>query len=449
MKIQYAATVIASMLCITALAQHDMKDMPGMEHMHTTDTMSGKTMKNMDEMQGMSSSLSLHLPMNRDASGTSWQPDASPIYSYMVHANDWMFMFHGDIFIRYNRQDIYRDGYRGAEKWDAPDMLMAMGQRPVGQNGLFHFSAMFSTDALIAGGSGYPLLYQTGESWNGKPLVDRQHPHDLFSELSVSYAYSFSHKADLFVYVGYPGEPALGPVTFMHRPSGSFTPDAPIGHHWEDATHITFGVATLGLRYGMFKLEGSSFTGREPDENRYNFDKPLFDSRSARLSFNPSQNWAIQVSHGFIKSPEALHPGEDVYRSTASITYVDKANENKYIAATILFGQNTGKRTNASDALLAEVAKKMKRLAVYGRYEWIQKSAEELGYGPTVVQPDLLYIGNTLTLGAQYDILVKSPVQLALGGQVSVFHAEELTGIYGTYPFSGEVFLHIYPRAMK
>jgi hypothetical protein len=31
----------------------------------------------------------------------------------------------------------------------------------------------------------------------------------------------------------------------MHRPS-QHDPDAPIGHHWQDSTHITFGVATLG-----------------------------------------------------------------------------------------------------------------------------------------------------------------------------------------------------------
>jgi hypothetical protein len=100
---------------------------------------------------------------------------------------------------------------------------------------------MFSLDALIVGGYGYPLLFQTGESWKSQPLVDRQHPHDLFSEISVSYAHAFSKKTDLFVYLGYPGEPALGPVTFMHRISGMDNPDAPIGHHWADATHITFG----------------------------------------------------------------------------------------------------------------------------------------------------------------------------------------------------------------
>jgi hypothetical protein len=142
-----------------------------------------------------------------------------------------------------------------------------------------------------------------------------------FSELSVAYSHAFSKKADVFAYVGYPGEPALGPVAFMHRASALFNPDAPISHHWIDATHITFGVATLGVRVGNFKLEGSSFTGREPDENRYDLDRPRFDSWSGRLSFNPSKNWALQVSHAYIKSPESLHPDENIHRTTASAEY--------------------------------------------------------------------------------------------------------------------------------
>src|SRR5207253_9881589 len=171
------------------------------------------------------------------------------------------------------------------------------------------------------GEKGYPLLFQTGETANGRPLVDRQHPHDLFSELAISYSYALSKKTDVFAYLGYPGEPALGPVTFMHRPSSLDNPNSPISHHWVDATHITFGVVTIGFRLGKFKLEGSSFTGREPNGNRYSFDKPRFDSRSGRLAFNPNKNWAIQVSHGFVKSPEELHPVENIYKTTASVVY--------------------------------------------------------------------------------------------------------------------------------
>ncbi|HVY76529.1 MAG TPA: hypothetical protein VG890_16985 [Puia sp.] len=430
----------------------DSMDMPGMHHdhsdMHDMDNM------NMNDMSGMSMpmnhALSLNLPMSRDGSGTSWLPDASPMYGYMVHAHDWMFMFHGDIFPRYTQADLFQQGSRGAAKWDAPNMIMAMGQRQTGRAGLFHFNLMLSADAIIAGGAGYPLLYQTGESWKGQPLIDRQHPHDLFSELSVSYAYSISKKADVYLYLGYPGEPALGPVAFMHRPSAMFMPDAPIGHHWADATHITFGVATAGFRFDRFKLEASSFTGREPDEDRYNFDKARFDSWSGRLSFNPDEHWALQVSHGFIKSPEALHPDENIHRTTASATGVYPLQGKSYFATTLLWGENKIPGTTASNTALLEFTWKQNRLALYGRYEWVQKSVEELNLDPLIYgDEDELFPVNAVSLGFNYDLFSIKNLVFAGGAQLAGYKSSQiLNERYGSFPLSAEVFLHIYPGRM-
>lgn len=426
-------------------AQHEM-------HMH--DSAAHKMpMKKMDigymDMGNMGHAFSLNLPMNRNGSGTSWLPDATPMYGVMKHSHGWMFMFHGNVFVRYNNQDIGRVGYfRGSDKWDAPNMLMAMGQRKVGEKGLFHFNVMLSLDAAIAGGSGYPLLFQTGESWKGKPLVDRQHPHDLFSELSVSYAYAFNKKTDLFVYLGYPGEPALGPVTFMHRPSGWDNPDAPIGHHWTDATHITFGVATVGLRKGKFKVEASSFTGREPDEDRYNFDKPRFDSWSGRLSFNPSSNWAMQVSHGFIKSPEALHAGEDVHRTTASATYSLPLGRESWVNATALWGLNAIKDEAGSSDGQLEVALRKRKGVAYFRYEIVQKSSEELNVAP--LYGGALFLIHATTLGAGRDLFHMGPIRTMLGGQLTWYHQDSrLNGLYGSNPLAMEVYLRFYPGLMR
>ena len=432
--------------------QHPLKDTthPMNRAMDSMDMNMDMSVDSNMDMGMMKSAYSLNLPMSRNGSGTSWLPDATTMRGYRVHSGEWMFMFHGDIFPRYNAQDIFHQGSRGASKWDAPDMVMAMGQRKIGEKGLLHINLMMSADALIAGGSGYPLLFQTGESWKGKPLVDRQHPHDLFSELSVSYAYTFSKKVDVFAYLGYPGEPALGPVTFMHRPSGMFDPDAPIGHHWEDATHITFGVGTLGLRVGQFKLEGSSFTGREPDENRYNFDKPRFDSWSGRLSFNPSGNWALQVSHGYIKSPESLHPDENVNRTTASATYVYPFSAKANIAATALWGQNKSNGQDPSNAVLLEATLKWNRLVVYIRYEWVQKSVEELDLDPVLYGPyNMLFPLQALTLGIGYDLFTIGHLTVAGGGQVSAYRPpSQLTGLYGQNPLAGQVYLHLYPGKM-
>src|SRR5687768_10067418 len=176
----------------------------------------------------MSHAFSRNLPMNRNGSGTAWLPDNSPMYGYMLHSKKWMYMIHGNLFLRYNKQDVFNRGERGDKKFDAPNMFMFMGQRNVGAKGLFHFSSMFSLDPVTVGAEGYPLLFQTGETYQGAPLVDRQHPHDLISELSVSYAHALSSRSDIFVYLGYPGEPALGPAAFVHRPSGFMNPDAPL-----------------------------------------------------------------------------------------------------------------------------------------------------------------------------------------------------------------------------
>ncbi len=435
---------------------HERQDSDSMKKTMANDMQGIDDMDGMDmphkghSSMAMSHAFSPNLPMSRNGSGTAWLPDNSAMYGYMLHAKGWMFMFHGNIFIRYNNQDFTNQGSRGNSRVDAPNMLMAMGQKKIGKNGLFHFNTMFSLDAAIAGGSGYPLLFQTGETWGGKPLIDRQHPHDLFSELSVSYAQAFSEKADAFLYLGYPGEPALGAVTFMHRPSGMFNPDAPISHHWVDATHITFGVATLGFRYGKFKLEGSAFTGREPDENRYNFDKPLFDSRSARVSFNPNKAWALQVSHGFLKSPEASHPSEDIYRTTASSTYSHRFAKEDFLDVTGLWALNKIPNEQGSNAALLEATLRLKKLALFGRYEWVQKSGEELVLDGTQFNLHSMFAVNALTFGAGYDLVNIAKTRLALGAQVSIYNADDrLDKLYGNMPLAGEVYLHIYPGLMK
>lgn len=449
-------TLILASLSLSAFAQqgHDHS-----QHDHAAQPQHDHGSKELDDddsieshtehkpAMSMTHFLSRDLPMNRNGSGTGWNPDNSPMYMYMRHGGPWMFMLHGNVYVRYNHQDITGKGTRGADQWDAPSMVMAMAQRNAGKKGIFHASLMLSADALITGQKGYPLLFQSGETANGVPLVDRQHPHDLVSGLSVSYAHSFSTKLDAYLYVGYPGEPALGAPAFMHRASGTDMPDAPISHHWIDATHITFGVATAGIRYGKFKLEGSSFTGREPGENRYNFDKPRFDSRSARLWFNPAPAWSMQLSHGFLKSPETTHPGEDVHRTTGSVSYSRKWHGERFFNATALWGMNK-KGHHAEHAALAEAALRRERLVAYGRYEWVQKSGEELQLGGGTHEK--LFPVNMLTLGAGYDLVHDAPVRVSLGAQGSVYKADKaLDAVYGDMPISAQIYLRIYPGLMR
>jgi hypothetical protein len=397
----------------------------------------------------MSQSFSLNLPMNRNGSGTGWLPDASPMYGYMIHTKKWMYMAHGGVWVRFNNQDFSNKGSRGDSRFDAPSWFMFMGQRKVGEKGLFHFSSMFSLDPVIEGGKGYPLLFQTGESYKGFSLVDRQHPHDLFSELAVSYSHAFNNNTDIFLYLGYPGEPALGPVTFMHRPSALDNPNSPISHHWVDATHITFGVATLGVRAGKFKLEGSSFTGREPDEDRYGFDKPRFDSWSGRVSFNPTENWALQVSHGYVKSPEELHPYENVNKTTASAIYSVNLSRQNSINATALWGMNKEKGQEGENAILIEGAWRTMKNSLYTRYEWTQKSAEELVL-TSLFEDHRIFPIHAFTMGDNYDLFNLGKTRVAAGAQWSIYSAPtSLNSIYGKTPMAFQVYIRLYPAAIK
>jgi len=320
----------------------------------------------------------------------------------------------------------------------------------VGDPHLCRYSAMASLHPLTGGGNGYPLPCQTGETYSDKPLVDRQHPHDLFSELSVGYTQMLSPDADVFLYLGYPGDPAISNVAFMHRPSALNNPDSPLGHHWQDATHITFGVATLGFRYQEFKLEGSSFTGREPDENRYDFDKPRFDSRAVRLTYNPAAQWSLQASTSFVKSPEAAEPEEDVYRSTASVLHSKKlTGNNQYWTSTANWGYNYVDQDHKEHSVLLETSLQDDKVAVYGRYEWIQKSADELGFGDEVFGHDETFNIHALTVGANRQLYQLGAVNLHVGAQLTVFRPEsQLHPYYGKLPLSGQVYLRLFPALM-
>jgi len=423
------------------------------KHMKKDTSMKGMDMGDMKMDSGsmtsmkMNSQYSLDLPMNRDGSGTSWVPDETPMYAYMIHGKKWMTMIHGSFFLRYNKQDLFNSGSRGRKKFDAPNWLMAMTQRQVGKNGLFSVNTMFSFDPFLVGPGGYPLLYQTGESYKGKKLVDVQHPHDLFAELSVNYTQRIAKDADLSLSFGYPGEPALGPPVFMHRLSAMNNPDAPLSHHYADATHITFGSSTLGFRYKDIKLEGSIFTGREPDEYRYNFDAMRFDSYSLRLSYNPSKEWALQASNGWIHSPESAEPEQNVDRFTASAIYTKMLDDGSFIATTLVYGQNHFSDNHKTlPSVLLESSWQMHKTAVYGRYEYVKKDADELDLTDTYpLNPNFTI--NAFTLGVNRVLATVAKTNLTAGIQSTLnVSPSELKTLYGSTPVGFEVYLRITPR---
>ena len=288
-------------------------------------------------------------PSARDASGTSWQPDAAPSMGKMTMSGPWMLMGH----VTLNGVYDWQDGPRGDEKTFVSGMIMGMARRDLPSGDTLQLRAMLSPDPFM-GKRGYPLLLAAGETADGVDhLVDRQHPHDLFMELSASYAKNLTDRDSLFVYAGLPGEPAFGPPAFMHRLSIMDSPEAPISHHWLDSTHITFGVLTAGYVHDKLKIEVSGFNGAEPDERRYNIESPQLDSTAVRLSWNPTENWALQASWADQKSPEQLAPGIDETRWSASAMYTRKVGDAGWWAATLAFGAKdpTGGESRAAWAL--------------------------------------------------------------------------------------------------
>lgn len=393
----------------------------------------------------MTHAYSRNLPMNRNGSGTGWVPDTSPMYMYMWGDQKSNLMLHGNIVLRYNKQDVFGKGSRGDTKIDAPNWFMGMYNRMVGERGLLNATAMISFDPITVGARGYPLLFQSGETYNGNRLVDRQHPHDFISGLSLGYTHMLSRDVDLTAYFGYPGEPALGPPAFMHRISALNNPDAVLGHHWQDATHIVFGVGTLGVRIKKFKIEGSVFTGREPDEKRYNFDQARFDSYSYRISFNPNPDYSIQVSQGFLREPELVEPGIDVTRTTASVIR-SKSLRMMNWSQTLVWAMNDKESHTAKEhSVLYENNLQFPKQAIYSRYEFVQKAAEDLDL--TSALGDNHVDIHAVTIGYNRNIAPFAPVEILLGAQGTLnFPAPELREFYGSRPLGVEVYLQLRPR---
>lgn len=374
--------------------------------------------------------------MTREASGTSWQPDSTPMAGLMHVDASWTTMWHGLADVLYDDQG----GPRGASKTFSSSMLMFMARRAL-PGGALGLRVMISADPLM-GRDGYPELFQTGETADGvHALIDRQHPHNLLMEASASYSRDLSARQALYLYAALAGEPALGPPAFMHRFSGEDNPEAPLSHHWLDSTHISYGVVTGGYEWDRIKLETSAFNGREPDQHRYDVELRALDSWSARLSYNPTPDLALQVSTGRLASPEQLEPEVAIRRTTASVSY------NRMFPAlqwqtTLAWGHNAPQPGAASNAWLLESALRVANVhTIFGRAESVGK--DELFtpgqplYGPT-------YTIEALSLGYIFDFTHLGPAYVGVGAMGTVYrYPAVLDPVYGEGPVSYLLFARI------
>jgi hypothetical protein len=411
----FAATLLAACSLASAWAQAQDTSMAGMH---------------MDERTGAQS------PSPHAGSGTGWQPASVPAYEWMWMRGGWELMAHGVIFADYNQQG----GPRGAGKAESVNWGMLMEQHKLGA-GTILFRQMFSAESLTSPHPGFPELFQTGETYHGEPLVDHQHPHNVFAELSALYMLPLTKRISWEIYGGPAAEPALGPVTYLHRASAAELPMAPLSHHLQDSTHTSFGVITTGFVIDWVRLEASAFNGREPNEERWSIQVAPLDSWSGRASVAPSRNWTAQYSIGRLEHPEAVEAGSQ-WRQTASAEYNRPVSRGNW-ATSAVWGRvhKLATGTNLNSYLLESTLNFLERNYAFTRLELVDK--DEL-FPQARVQP--AYRIGAYTMGADRDIVREHAWQLGLGADVTFYSKPAaLDAAYGSHPASFQIFLRLRP----
>jgi hypothetical protein len=389
----------------------------------------------------MSSAASPDLPSPHASSGTGWQPASVPDPMWVLSRGGWDLMAHGLVFITYNQQG----GPRGEGKAESVNYFMFMEQHRLGRGTLL-LRQMFSAESLTSPHPGFPELFQTGETYHGEPFVDHQHPHNVFAELAAFYTVPINQNISWLLYGGPSAEPALGPVTYLHRASASENPAAPLSHHLQDSTHTSFGVVTTGIVISKFKLEGSVFNGHEPNEERWSIQLAPLTSWSARASYAPTKNWVAQYSYGRLEKPEADEPGNQ-QRQTASLEYNRSISDGILgtgnWASTIIWGRvQKDFESFPLNSYLAESTLNFRRLNyAYTRLELVDK--DELF--PNATTHPAYRIG-AYTFGGVRDFVHSGKWNIGIGSDVTFYSKPAaLDPAYGNNPLSFHLFIRVRP----
>jgi hypothetical protein len=403
---------IALLLAAPLAAQHDMSNMPGMQ-----------------DMAGMQHDAAATASDGMEASGTSVNPASSPMNMVHFTARSWRFMIHGVVFV----EDIQQSGPRGGDKLFSTNAFMGEAEHALG-GGVFSLLTMLSLEPATVTDRRYPELFQTGETAYGKQIVDGQHPHDFVMELALHYSHPLGEKTTWELYAAPVGDPALGPVAYPHRVSAEELPEAPLAHHLQDSTHISYDVVTAGITHGIVRVEASGFHGAEPNENRWTVGYGAMDSYSARITVSPSANWSGQVSAGRLTRPEALEPGDQL-RTTASLTYNRPYAKGNW-ATSVIWGRvhKTDSGANLNGYGLESVARFARKNYVTGRIELVDKD-ELLAAGQQ------FRIG-AYTIGYTRDFYVVPRIATGLGANFTTYSMPAaLDPYYGQRPVAVMLFL--------
>jgi hypothetical protein len=381
------------------------------------------------------------------SSGTSAEPNSTPIPMLMSMKGQWMLMFHANAFVI----DTQQSSSRGGDKLFSTNWIMPMAERELGP-GQLTVRGMLSLEPATVTSEQYPLLFQQGETAYGIPIADGQHPHDFFMELAALYDLHLGKGQLLSFYVAPVGDPAIGPTAYPHRASAAENPVGTLGHHQEDSTHIANDVVTLGYTNGVVRVEAGGFHGREPDEHRWNVDQGKIDSWATRLTVQPGQNWSGQISYARIASPEGLFPDEDQARTTASVMYNRPIAHGNW-ASTLLWGRT---RSLADDAkensyLFESTLRFMDRNYAWTRIENAGRTNELLiGERPLPAgfhEEPLTHV-QAYTAGYDREISGWHGLSAAVGAQVTVYGVgKPLQPVYGSDPVGMSVFVRLRPGA--
>jgi hypothetical protein len=431
----------------TKAADHDHSHMTGEKGTQDHPQMEGH-----EGMPGMNHDMSgMEMPTNEAgmllmqmASGTSMNPLSWPMPALMPRIGSWNLMLMGQGFI----VDTQQSGPRGDDKLYSTNWFMASAEHAL-TGGSVMLQTMLSLEPATITHRSYPELFQTGETAYGKPLVDAQHPHDLFMSIGVHYAHTLGEETILQLYYAPVGDPALGPVAFPHRASAFELPQATLSHHWQDSTHIANNVATLAVKYRWLRLEASGFYGTEPNENRWNIDWGPMNSYSGRLSIFPAKNWMAQVSAGRLAHPERQSPG-DVVRTTASLHYTRPGPYGNAWSTSFIWGRNHDTATlhNLNSYTVETLYPIGRKNFLTGRFELVDKDEifandEELEQTLESTVGSIFRI-QAYTIGYTRDVGNFRYVEAGVGANFSVYGVPSaIQPYYGDHPWGVNVYMRL------
>ena len=418
----------------------DMRNMPGMDGMQ----MPGVKMDGAGSMTMQPETFPQEI-IRHSGSGTSAEPNSTPVPMLMTTKGKWTLMFHANVFVL----DEQQSSPRGGDKFFSTNWFMGMAQRPLGP-GVLTARAMLSLEPATITGRQYPLLFQQGETAFGKPIADGQHPHNFVMEIAALYDLKLGKDGLLSFYAAPIGDPAIGPIAYPHRASASEDPLAALGHHQEDSTHIAEDVVTVGATYRIARIEASGFHGREPDENRWNISQGKIDSWATRLTIQPGKNWSGEYSYGRLASPEALYPTENQERMTASVMYNRPIHDGNW-ASSLIWGRTKSLEDNSkfNSYAIESTLRFLTWNHAWTRIENAERS-NELLLGENALPPNFQEqpIGRVqaYTLGYDRDFDIVPHVATALGAQITVYGVgENLNPVYGLHPAGVAIFIRVRP----